>query len=122
MHEITSASGHWNLSNSRCAKPRETRHRRLAEGRGVFLRRDQRPAPSVLQLVCCGTLAEGCELHIEEQQAECWCEQCVRSAAYAAVIEGAALSAVPEQRAAHRGGMTVCRSKRLEIPEGVMYV
>ena len=28
------------------------------------------------ELVCRGTLAEGCELHIEEQQAECWCEQC----------------------------------------------
>ena len=28
------------------------------------------------ELVCRGTLAEGCELHIEEQQAECWCESC----------------------------------------------
>ena len=28
------------------------------------------------ELVCRGTLAEGCELHIEEQQAECWCEHC----------------------------------------------
>jgi hydrogenase nickel incorporation protein HypA/HybF len=27
-------------------------------------------------LVCRGTLAEGCKLHIEEQQAECWCERC----------------------------------------------
>jgi len=27
-------------------------------------------------LVCRGTLAEGCTLHIEEQQAECWCENC----------------------------------------------
>ncbi|WP_054177646.1 hydrogenase maturation nickel metallochaperone HypA [Trabulsiella odontotermitis] len=27
-------------------------------------------------LVCRGTLAEGCKLHIEEQQAECWCEHC----------------------------------------------
>lgn len=28
------------------------------------------------ELVCRGTLAEGCELHIAEQQAECWCETC----------------------------------------------
>ena len=28
------------------------------------------------ELVCRGTLAEGCELHIAEQQAECWCERC----------------------------------------------
>ncbi|WP_434639120.1 hydrogenase maturation nickel metallochaperone HypA [Klebsiella sp. I138] len=28
------------------------------------------------ELVCRGTLAEGCELHIAEQQAECWCESC----------------------------------------------
>jgi len=27
-------------------------------------------------LVCRGTLAEGCELHVEEQEAECWCENC----------------------------------------------
>jgi hydrogenase nickel incorporation protein HypA/HybF len=27
-------------------------------------------------LVCRGTLAEGCELHVEEQEAECWCESC----------------------------------------------
>ena len=31
------------------------------------------------ELVCRGTLAEGCELHIEEQQAECWCAQCQSS-------------------------------------------
>ena len=27
-------------------------------------------------LVCRGTLAEGCKLHLEEQEAECWCETC----------------------------------------------
>lgn len=27
-------------------------------------------------LVCHGTLAEGCVLHLDEQQAECWCGQC----------------------------------------------
>lgn len=27
-------------------------------------------------LVCRGSLAEGCTLHIEQQQAECWCESC----------------------------------------------
>ena len=31
---------------------------------------------SCFELVCRGTLAEGCELHIAEQQAECWCERC----------------------------------------------
>lgn len=28
------------------------------------------------ELVCRDTLAEGCKLHLEEQQAECWCETC----------------------------------------------
>ena len=28
------------------------------------------------ELICRGTLAEGCELHIAEQQAECWCDRC----------------------------------------------
>ena len=27
-------------------------------------------------LVCRGTLAEGCKLLLEEQEAECWCESC----------------------------------------------
>lgn len=27
-------------------------------------------------LVCRGTLAEGCTLHLDEQQAECWCGYC----------------------------------------------
>jgi hydrogenase nickel incorporation protein HypA/HybF len=27
-------------------------------------------------LVCRGTIAEGCKLHLEEQEAECWCESC----------------------------------------------
>ncbi|EPF13031.1 MULTISPECIES: hydrogenase maturation nickel metallochaperone HypA [Cedecea] len=28
------------------------------------------------ELVCRGTLAEGCELHIHQQEAECWCYDC----------------------------------------------
>ncbi len=28
------------------------------------------------ELVCRGTLAEGCQLHIEEQSAQCWCPEC----------------------------------------------
>ncbi len=55
------------------------------------------------ELVCRGTLAEGCELHIEEQQAECWCGQCQQYVTLA-VIEGSALSAVSEHRSSHRGG------------------
>lgn len=27
-------------------------------------------------LVCRGTLAEGCECHIHQQEAECWCHDC----------------------------------------------
>ncbi|MDY0970955.1 hydrogenase maturation nickel metallochaperone HypA [Siccibacter turicensis] len=30
------------------------------------------------ELVCRETLAEGCTLHIDEQQAECWCHRCQR--------------------------------------------
>ncbi|MBZ0058551.1 hydrogenase maturation nickel metallochaperone HypA [Leclercia adecarboxylata] len=28
------------------------------------------------ELVCRETVAEGCALHLEEQQAECWCQDC----------------------------------------------
>jgi hydrogenase nickel incorporation protein HypA/HybF len=30
------------------------------------------------ELVCRDTLAEGCELNIEQQEAECWCHHCQR--------------------------------------------
>ena len=26
--------------------------------------------------ICRGSVAEGCKLHLEEQEAECWCETC----------------------------------------------
>ncbi|KAA8996882.1 hydrogenase maturation nickel metallochaperone HypA [Affinibrenneria salicis] len=28
------------------------------------------------ELVCRGTLAEGCALHLHQQEAECWCPDC----------------------------------------------
>ncbi len=30
------------------------------------------------ELVCRQTLAEGCRLNIEQQEAECWCQRCQR--------------------------------------------
>ncbi|XPE23246.1 hydrogenase/urease nickel incorporation protein HypA [Shigella sonnei] len=30
----------------------------------------------LFDLVCRGSVAEGCKLHLEEQEAECWCETC----------------------------------------------
>lgn len=27
-------------------------------------------------VVCRGTLAQGCELHLQQQQAQCWCHDC----------------------------------------------
>ncbi|ASN86547.1 hydrogenase maturation nickel metallochaperone HypA [Pectobacterium versatile] len=27
-------------------------------------------------MVCRGTLAEGCQLHLHQQEAECWCNDC----------------------------------------------
>ncbi len=32
--------------------------------------------PFVLIWFCRGSVAEGCKLHLEEQEAECWCETC----------------------------------------------
>lgn len=30
-------------------------------------------------MVCRGTLAEGCQLHLHQQEAECWCYDCQQS-------------------------------------------
>ena len=54
------------------------------------------------ELVCRGTLAEGCELHIAEQQAECWCESCQQYVIH--LPARAPLPAVSERPAANRGG------------------
>ena len=43
---------------------------------GAFSCVEARALTFCFELVCRGTLAEGCELHIAEQQAECWCETC----------------------------------------------
>jgi Zn finger protein HypA/HybF involved in hydrogenase expression len=55
------------------------------------------------ELVCRGTLAEGCALPYR-RAAGGVLVRAVSAVRHAAVIEGTALSAVPEQRAAHRGG------------------
>lgn len=46
------------------------------------------------ELVCRGTLAEGCELHIAEQQAECWCERASSTSILSRSTSAAARSAI----------------------------
>ena len=60
------------------------------------------------ELVCRGTLAEGCELHIEEQQAESWCEQCQQYVTLVSSKVSAARSVRAPVCASWR--MTACRS------------
>ena len=53
------------------------------------------------ELVCRGTLAEGCALHIDEQQVLVRAVPAVR---HPALIKGSALPAVSEHGSSHRGG------------------
>ena len=70
------------------------------------------PSPSVLSWCARGALAEGCELHIEEQQAECWCEQCQQYVTLLSSKVSAAHSVSTPAFASWR--MTGCRSNALK--------
>ncbi len=102
MHEITLSQRALEIIEQQAQQAGARRVTGVAEGRRIFLRGSQR-IDLLFELVCRGTLAEGCELHIAEQQAECWCESlpAVRATHLAA---RAALSAVPQRHAADCGG------------------
>ncbi|MEH2921311.1 hydrogenase maturation nickel metallochaperone HypA [Samsonia erythrinae] len=43
---------------------------------GVFSCVEASALDFCFELVCRGTLAEGCQLHLQQQEAECWCNDC----------------------------------------------
>ena len=64
MHEITLCQRALELIEQQAAKHGAKRVT------GVWLK------IGAFDLVCRGSVAEGCKLHLEEQEAECWCETC----------------------------------------------
>ncbi|EBW8988680.1 TPA: hydrogenase maturation nickel metallochaperone HypA [Enterobacter cloacae] len=76
MHEITLCQRALELIEQQAAQNHATRVTGVWLKVGAFSCVETSALTFCFKLVCRGTLAEGCELHIEEQQAECWCEQC----------------------------------------------
>ena len=76
MHEITLCQRALELIEQQAAQNHATRVTGVWLKVGAFSCVETSALTFCFELVCRGTLAEGCELHIEEQQAECWCEKC----------------------------------------------
>ena len=66
MHEITLCQRALELIEQQAAKHGAKRVTGVWLKIGAFC----------FDLVCRGSVAGGCKLHLEEQEAECWCETC----------------------------------------------
>ena len=77
MHEITLCQRALELIEQQAAKHGAKRVTGVWLKIGAFfLCRNQLSFAFCFDLVCRGSVAEGCKLHLEEQEAECWCETC----------------------------------------------
>ena len=77
MHEITLCQRALELIEQQAAKHgAKTRNWGLAQKLAHFLVSKTSSLAFCFDLVCRGSVAEGCKLHLEEQEAECWCETC----------------------------------------------
>lgn len=77
MHEITLCQRALELIDSRPQNTgRKTRNWGSGSKLAHFLVSETSSLAFCFDLVCRGSVAEGCKLHLEEQEAECWCETC----------------------------------------------
>lgn len=79
MHEITLCQRALEIIEQQAAQHAARRVTEVWIKVGAFSCVEPAALTFCFDLVCRGTLAEGCKLHIEEQQAECWCETCQRN-------------------------------------------
>ncbi len=103
MHEITLCQRALELIEQQAAQNHATRVTGVWLKVGPFSCVETSALTFCFELVCRGTLAEGCELHIEEQQAGVLV-RAVSAVRYPAVVEGPALPTVSAHRPSHRGG------------------
>ncbi|VDR25182.1 hydrogenase nickel incorporation protein [Raoultella terrigena] len=97
------ASGRWKIIEQQAQQAGARRVSGVWLKVGAFSCVEASALTFCFELVCRGTLAEGCELHIAEQQAECWCESCQQ---YVQLISQHVRRCPQwsERRAADRGG------------------
>ena len=76
MHEITLCQRALELIEQQAAKHGAKRVTGVWLKIGAFSCVETSSLAFCFDLVCRGSVAEGCKLHLEEQEAECWCETC----------------------------------------------
>lgn len=76
MHEITLCQRALEIVEQQAAQNGARRVTGVWLKVGAFSCVEQSALTFCFELVCRGTIAEGCALHIEEQTAECWCPDC----------------------------------------------
>ncbi len=76
MHEITLCQRALELIEQQAAKHGAKRVTGVWLKIGAFSCVETSSLAFCFDLVCRGSMAEGCKLHLEEQEAECWCETC----------------------------------------------
>ncbi len=76
MHEITLCQRALELIEQQAAAHDARRVTGVWLKIGAFSCVESSALTFCFELVCRGTVAEGCTLHLDEQQAECWCESC----------------------------------------------
>lgn len=76
MHEITLCQRALELIEAQAAQHGALRVTGVWLEVGAFSCVEKSALEFCFELVTRDTLAEGCELHIHEQQAECWCYDC----------------------------------------------
>lgn len=76
MHEITLCQQALELIEQQVALSNAKRVTQVWFKIGAFACVESSALQFCFELVCRGSVAEGCQLHLEQQQAECWCRQC----------------------------------------------
>lgn len=76
MHEITLCQQALELIEQQAQQNQARRVTGVWLRVGAFSCVESSALEFCFELVCRDTVAEGCELHLEEQQAECWCRDC----------------------------------------------
>ncbi len=76
MHEITLCQRTLELIEQQAAAHGARRVTGVWLKIGAFSCVESSALSFCFDLVCRGTVAEGCTLHLDEQQAECWCGHC----------------------------------------------
>ncbi|TCV99267.1 hydrogenase maturation nickel metallochaperone HypA [Biostraticola tofi] len=78
MHEITLCQHALDIMLQHAVRQQAQRIRAVWLEIGAFSCVEAEALRFCFDVVCRDTLAQGCQLHIDQQQAHCWCHDCQR--------------------------------------------